>query len=79
MVEDLLSSIARGGKPAPVLKQLSTLQTFVEQRRMDKLEAALKELHSTLSLSEGESPVARPCRVLPILDFSRWSPPTELL
>lgn len=55
MVEDLLSSIVRGGKPTPVLKQLSTLQTFVQQREMDKLEAALKELHSTLSLSEGES------------------------
>lgn len=54
-VEDLLSSMARGGKPTPVLKQLSTLQTFVQQREMDKVEVALKELHSTPSLSEGES------------------------
>lgn len=54
-VEDLLGSIGRGGKPTPVLKQLSTLQTFVQQREMNKLEAALNELHSTLALSEGES------------------------
>lgn len=55
-VEDLLSGISSRNKPTSVLKQLSTLQTFVQQREMEKLAEALEELHNTSSLSEGESP-----------------------
>lgn len=53
-VEDLLSGVAQGDKASPVLEQLSALHTFVQQGDMDKVEAALKELGSTASLSEGE-------------------------
>ncbi|XP_038584946.1 glutamate-rich protein 1 isoform X2 [Micropterus salmoides] len=51
-VDDLLSSIASGRKPPSVLKQLYSLKAFVQQKQIDKLEKALKELYKTSMSAE---------------------------
>ncbi|XP_027130921.1 glutamate-rich protein 1 isoform X1 [Larimichthys crocea] len=55
VVDDLLSGIASGRKPASVLKQLYALKAFVQQKQTDELEKALEKLYNTSSMSADET------------------------
>lgn len=55
MVDDLLSSIASGNKPASLLKQLYSLKAFVQQKEINRLAKALEELHNNSSMSGEET------------------------
>ncbi|TKS86411.1 Glutamate-rich protein 1 [Collichthys lucidus] len=55
VVDDLLSGIASGRKPASVLKQLYALKAFVQQKQTDELEKALEQLYNTSSMSADET------------------------
>ncbi|XP_039993959.1 glutamate-rich protein 1 [Xiphias gladius] len=54
-VDGLLSHISSGCKPNSVLKQLSSLKAFVQQKDTDKLEKALKELYNNSCMSAEET------------------------
>lgn len=53
-VDDLLISIASGGKPTSLLKQLYSLKAFVQQKDTARLEKALEELYNNSSMSAGQ-------------------------